>query len=108
MSPALTPFWSTSHNDPDPAVRLQAVEGLRRYTGEPAAIETLKFVLVNDADPAVRSQAIDILAPANGNASIPPAVAQAIQDVMRFPIEDEYVRDRCTQVLHEAKLTVVY
>jgi HEAT repeats/Putative zinc-finger len=95
-------------NDPNPAVRLAAVEGLRAFYTEPDALETLKFVLQHDNNAGVRSQAIDILAPLDRDTNVTPAIAQTIEDVMRSAPDDEYVRARCSQALHEAKLSVIY
>jgi hypothetical protein len=98
----------TVRNDPNPAVRLEAIEGLRRFAGDPGTLETLKFVLEHDADAGVRSEAIDILAPVGDSGAVTPARAEAMQEVIHSSTEDEYVRARCTQVLHEAKLPVIY
>jgi anti-sigma factor RsiW len=100
-------FYSV-RNDPNPAVRLQAIEGLRRFSADPTALETLKFVLQHDDNPGVRSQAIDVLAPLDADTAVTPAMAQTILDVMRSSQGDEYVHARCSQVLEEAKLPVVY
>jgi anti-sigma factor RsiW len=103
-----TVFFEGARNDPNSAIRVEAVQGLRFFNADPAALETLKFVLEHDGDAGVRSQAIDILAPLDGNVALTPASAQAIQDVMRSAQDDDYVRDRCTQVLYRAKLPVIY
>jgi anti-sigma factor RsiW len=100
-------FYSV-RNDPNPAVRLEAIAGMRHFSGDPAALETLKFVLQHDDNPGVRSQAMNLLAPVDSGMTVPPATAQAIQDIMRSSPADEYVRARCSQALHEAKLPVVY
>jgi anti-sigma factor RsiW len=101
-------FFDSVRNDPNPAVRLEAVEGLRRFSADPGALEVLKFVLEHDDDPGVRSQAINVLAPPDHDAKITPAMTQTIADVLRSSPGDEYVRARCSQVLEEAKLPVVY
>jgi hypothetical protein len=98
----------TVRTDPNPAVRLKAVYGLRRFAGHPATLEALKFVLEHDDDQVVRSQAIDVLVPQDGPLDLTPALTEAMQDVMRSAQEDEYVRGRCSQVLHWAKQPVVY
>ena len=85
--------------DSNAAVRLKALEGLRRFAGDPVTRETLKFVLQNDENASVRSEAIDILAPANGTIQITPDLAGTLQDVMRSWPDDDYVRARCQQVL---------
>jgi hypothetical protein len=95
-------------NDPNPAVRLEAIDGLRRFAGDPAALETIKFVLLHDSNPGVRYQAINIIAPPDREITITPAMTQAVQDVMRSSPEDEYVRARCSQILEEAKSPLIY
>lgn len=101
-------LFDAVRNDPNPAVRVEAINGLGRFSADPAALETIKFVLEHDDNPGVRYHAIDILAPPNGDAAMTPAMTQAIQDVMRSSPEDEYVRARCSHILQEAKLPVVY
>lgn len=100
-------FYSV-RNDPNPAVRLQAIAGLRHFSGDPAALETLKFVLEHDDNPGVRTQAINLLAPVDSGIAVTPAMAQVIADVMRSAPEDEYVRARCSQALREANLPLIY
>ncbi len=51
-------LFNAVRNDPNPAVRLEAIDGLRRYGSDPAALEAIKFVLEHDEDPGVRIQAI--------------------------------------------------
>jgi hypothetical protein len=101
-------LFDSVRNDPNPAVRLTAMDGLRRFSTDPAALDTLKFVLQHDDNPGVRYQAIDILVPPHRNIAITPAMTQTVQDVMRSGPEDEYVRARCSQILQEAKLPLVY
>jgi hypothetical protein len=100
-------FYSV-RNDPNPAVRLEAIDALRRFSGDPATLETLKFVLEHDSNPGVRSQAVNLLAPIDNGMTVTPATAQAIQDIMRSSPEDEYVRARCSRALREAKLPLIY
>lgn len=101
-------YFDSVRNDPNPAVRLVALEGMRRFSADPAALETLKFVLEHDSDAGVRSQAIDVLAPLNGGSKMTPAMTRTIEDILRATPEDEYVRTRCAQVLEEAKLPLVF
>jgi hypothetical protein len=98
----------TVRNDPNPAVRLAALEGLRPFAADPAVLETLKFVLEQDGNPGVRSLAIDILAPVDQTSFITPAQFQAMQDIVHSSMDDDYVRARCTQLLRRAKLPVIY
>ena len=85
--------------DPNAAVRLKALEGLRRFTDDPATRDTLKFVLEHDNNAGVRSEAIDALLPANRSIGFNPDLARTLQDVMRSEQDDDYVRMRCLQVL---------
>jgi hypothetical protein len=101
-------LFDAVRNDPNAAVRLEAINGLRRFSADPAALETIKFVLQHDDNPGIRYQAIDILAPPGRDTAITPAMTQTIQDVLRSAPEDEYVRTRCSQILEEAKLPLVY
>jgi hypothetical protein len=100
--------FSAVRNDPNPAVRLEAVEGIRQFLSDPSALEALTFVLEHDDDPGVRSAAMDVLVPNEDGASVTPATAQAIQEVIHSSTGDDYIRARCTQVLHEAKLPIIY
>jgi anti-sigma factor RsiW len=101
-------LFNAVRNDPNPAVRLEALAGLRHFSGDPAALETLRFVLEHDDNPGVRSQAVNLLVPIDSGVTITPATAQVIADVMRSAPEDEYVRARCSQALREAKLPLIY
>ena len=101
-------LFNTVRTDPNPAIRLEALEGLRHFSGDPAALETLAFVLEHDDNPGVRSQAVNVLVPIDGSVAITPATAQIIADVMRSAPQDDYVRARCSQALREAKLPLIY
>lgn len=98
-------LYSVRH-DGNAAVRLKALEGLRRYAGDPATRETLRFVLEHDDNPGVRSEAIDVLAPANGPIEFSPELAGTLQQIMRSEHEDDYVRLRCMQVLQGMKTSL--
>jgi hypothetical protein len=97
----------TVRNDPNAAVRLEAINGIRHFSADPAALETLKFVLQHDDNPGNRYQAINILAPQNGDTPITPEMRQTIEDVLRSS-PDDYVHTRCAQYLEDAKLPLVY
>jgi hypothetical protein len=86
-------------NDPNAAVRLKALEGLRQFSMDPAVRNALKFVLSHDRDAGVRTEAIDVLVPADQSLMMTPELLQTLQDVMRMRQEDDYVRSRCLQVL---------
>lgn len=97
--------YSVQH-DPNAAVRLKALEGLRRFSNDAPARDALKFVLEHDDNPSVRSEAIDILAPANQPVRFNPDLAATLQQVMRSQSEDDYVRARCMQMLAEMKASL--
>ncbi|MGC2661438.1 MAG: HEAT repeat domain-containing protein [Bryobacteraceae bacterium] len=90
-------------HDPNAGVRLKAIEGLRRFIGNPAARDGLAYVLEHDSDPGVRSQAIDVLAPATDKLSSSPELINALENAMRSDQMDDDVRLRCFQVLSELK-----
>ena len=86
--------------DPNAAVRLKALEGLRQFPDE-VTREALKYVLQHDDDASVRSEAIDILAPVSGKAGFSPELANTLEDIMRSQQMDDYVRMRCFQILRD-------
>ena len=101
-------LFDAVRNDPNPAVRMEAVDGLRRYAGDPAALEMIKFVVEHDDNQGVRYQAINILVPPDRAVPMTPAVTQTIQEVLLSAPSDDYVRGRCSQALQEAKVAVIY
>lgn len=88
--------------DPNAAVRLKAVEGLRSFVGDSETRATLVNVLRTDEDPSVRSAAIDVLLPANEAATISPDLLRAFEDIAQSQPQDDYIRARCLQVIHNA------
>jgi hypothetical protein len=92
---------SSVQHDPNAAVRLKALEGLRRFAGDPVTRDALKFVLQNDTDPGVRSEAIDVLVPVNQRVEFNPDLATMLQQIVRSEREDDYVRMRSLQLLQE-------
>ena len=86
-------------NDNNAAVRLRALEGLRRFANDPPARDALKYVLQHDQDATVRSEAIDILAPANGRVQLSPDLAVTLEQILRSEREDDYLRMRSIQIL---------
>jgi hypothetical protein len=93
-------------HDPNAAVRLKALAGLRRFSNDPPTRDALKFVLEHDDNPGVRSEAINILAPADQPVPFNPDLAATLQQVMRAQREDDYVRARCMQMLAEMKASL--
>ena len=86
-------------HDPNSAVRLKAVQSIRRFVNDRAVRNGIRSALEHDEDPAVRSAAIDVLAPADGAGQISPELAQTLQ-VLAHSEHDDYVRGRCLELLH--------
>lgn len=86
-------------SDPNAAVRLKALEALRRFSTDAATQNTLKYVLQRDENPGVRSEAIDLLVPAGQNPMITPDTLATLENVLSSGQQDDYVRARCLQVL---------
>ncbi len=91
----------SAKHDPNAAVRLKALDGLRSFSDDPSTVETLKYVLEHDGDAGVRSEAIDVLAPADGSLPLTRRRAGTFEDILRSEREDDYVRTRCLQILRE-------
>jgi hypothetical protein len=89
----------TVRHDENAAVRLKALEGLRRFRDDRATHEALRSVLQYDSSPAVRSAAIDVLVPAGGPVKITPELAGTLEEIARSERDDDYLRSRCLQVL---------
>ncbi len=92
--------------DPNAAVRLKALEGLRNYSADPLIRETLTYVLQHDSNPGVRTEAINVLAPVNQAPELNPQVVEALQQVLRSQTEDEYVRLRCMELLQNMNASI--
>ena len=89
----------TVRHDDNAAVRLKALEGLRRFRDDRITHEGLRSVLQYDSSPAVRSAAIDLLVPANGVLTVTPELAGTLEEIVRSNRDDDYLRARCLQVL---------
>ena len=94
-------------HDPNAAVRLKALDSVRRFSDDAATRSVLRSVLEHDADPAVRSEAIDVLAPANERLQLSPELALTLQSSARSD-HDDYVRSRCLQLLRSINAPDVY
>ncbi|HTU46103.1 MAG TPA: HEAT repeat domain-containing protein [Bryobacteraceae bacterium] len=99
---------NSAEHDANAAVRLEAVEGLRRFRDDEATQEGLVYVLQHDENAGVRSKAIDVLAPARETVKISPDIADALETVMRSGQPDDYVRMRCVELLQQvdSRITV--
>lgn len=87
-------------HDTNAAVRLKALEGLRRFSGDITARQAVEFVLKHDEDPDVRSEAINILVPADQPVGLTPDILTTLEDILASEPENDYVRSRSMQVLH--------
>lgn len=85
-------------HDPNAAVRLKAIEAVRRFADDPTIRNVLRSVLEHDQNPAVRSEAIDVLAPVDQRMQLSPELAVTLQNLVRSD-NDDYVRERCLQLL---------
>jgi HEAT repeat protein len=85
----------TVRYDPNPAVRLKAIDGLKSYGGQAEVRQALSEVLLNDDNLGVRTHAVDLLRQHQG-----PAVAGVLQQVMGKESND-YVRMQCQKMLEE-------
>jgi len=86
-------------HDSNAAVRLKALEALRPFSSEKVTRDALKFVLQHDSNADVRSEAIDILAPVSRGAGMSADLAATLEEIARSEQENDYVRDRCLQLL---------
>lgn len=89
--------------DPNAAVRLKALDGLRQFSTDPPTVNTLRYVLGYDSNPDVRAEAIDVLAPANRMLELTPDLTGTLENLARSEQENDYVRLRCMQILQQAR-----
>jgi hypothetical protein len=91
---------NTIKNDPNAAVRVRAIQGLRRFQSDSVTRGALEFALAHDRDPGVRAMAMDALVPAQGDFEVTPQLMQTISNVMQSSQGDDYIRLRCAQILN--------
>ncbi len=96
-------LMATVQRDPNAAVRVKALEGLRPFAEDGSVRKALVNVLEHDENPGVRSAAIDILAPTKPSLSVSPELISILQQVLSANPGDEYVRQRSLQVLESAR-----
>jgi hypothetical protein len=100
---------SAIRNDPNAAVRVKAIDSLRKFPGDSVTREALEYALAHDADAGVRTEAMDVLIPSQGNLQVTPQLIEIMSNVMHSPETDEYVRWRCQQILnHQSSSNDVY
>jgi hypothetical protein len=92
---------SSARNDPNAAVRLEAVEGLRHFRDDLITQQGLVYILQHDENAGVRSKAIDVLAPAREAIKITPEIADGLEAVTLSGQPDDYVRMRCLELLQQ-------
>jgi hypothetical protein len=85
---------STAKSDPNAAVRIKALEGLRQFADDPLTRLAIEFVLKHDGNPDVRSEAIDVLLPVDQQVAITPDLLRTLEDIADSERENEYVRAR--------------
>jgi hypothetical protein len=87
-------------NDPNAAVRVKAIESLRKLPGDVETRGVLEFALAHDRDPGVRAEAIDALVPSQGDFQVTPQLMETMTNVMHSAQADDYVRWRCAQIVN--------
>jgi len=88
-------------NDRSTDVRLKAMEGLKRFAGEPVVQSALARVLLSDENTGVRTQAIDVLSARPGQ-DLDRQTVGALQEMMDRE-DDAYVREQCERMLRSIK-----
>lgn len=91
-----------AERDPNPAVRLKALEGLRPYVRQAEVQRALVRVLVADDNPGVRAQVIELLTRQGGAPMIDAQMVGTLQELLRRE-QDGYVREQCQRALKQVK-----
>lgn len=93
---------ASAKRDPNAAVRMKALEGLRQFTDDKSVRLGIESIVKQDTSPDVRSEAIDVLlASQPALPAITPDVLTTLEDILNSERQDEYVRSRSRQVLRE-------
>jgi len=87
-------------HDPNPGVRLRAMDALQPYAGAPEVRSALAKALLADDNPGIRTQAIDLLVLKKGD-----AIVGLLQELVQKESND-YVRLRCQRALQEMDASV--
>ena len=91
---------NSAESDPNAAVRVKALEGLRQFTDDATVRTAVESIVKQDSSPEVRSEAIDVLlTPENSIRILTPDVVMTLQDLINSGHQDDYVRSRSLQVL---------
>jgi hypothetical protein len=94
--------------DPNAAVRLKALDGLRIFRTDQKTRSTLLSVIQFDDNSGVRSEAMEVLVPSGSDVRIAPDIAGAFEQIVRSEREDDLIRLRCLQVLQSARVSRIY
>ncbi|MFL6414496.1 MAG: HEAT repeat domain-containing protein [Bryobacteraceae bacterium] len=94
--------------DPNAAVRLKALEGLRPFRTDDETRSTLLSVIQYDDNSGVRSEAMEVLVPSGTDVRLSPDVAGAFQQIIRSEHDDDFIRLRCLQILQTASASRIY
>jgi HEAT repeats len=86
--------------DPNPGVRLKALDALKPYSREPEVRRVLSHVLLNDDNAGIRTQAVDLLIQNRGQEMV-----GVLQELMRRE-DNDYIRLRTQRVLREMNASV--
>jgi HEAT repeat protein len=87
-------------HDPNPAVRLKALDGLKQFATDATVRKAVAAALQKDADPDVRVQAIDLLSAHHDD-----SIVGVLQDVVQHE-DNTYVRSQISQLLEQLKASV--
>jgi hypothetical protein len=91
---------NSAKSDPNAAVRVKALEGLRQFTEDRTVRVAIENIVKQDNSPEVRCEAIEVLlAPENSVRILTPDVITTLQDLSNSQRQDDYVRSRSLQVL---------
>jgi hypothetical protein len=94
--------------DPNAAVRLKALEGLRAFRTDEETRNALLSVIRHDDNSGVRSEAMEVLVPSGVEVRLAPDVAGAFEQIVRSEREDDFIRLRCLQILQSATTSRIY
>jgi hypothetical protein len=95
-----TTLLSALRADPNPGVRLKALDALKPYAGNPEVRGVLSHVLLNDDNPGIRTQAVDLLVQHREQDMV-----GVFQELMRRE-DNDYIRLRTQRALREMNASV--
>lgn len=92
-------------HDPNPGVRLKALQGLGRFADDTSTRRAIVSLLQHDQSPDVRTQAIDLLLPSQAGSPLSPQMIDMLQSVVQSD-PDDYVRMQCQRALHATNVSI--